>query len=221
MVKDETILILAGVGIVGYGLLRSNFFKGIGEGVGDASEGAGTFVKETFIQGGETLRDVGQVIQTTTEGAGKILYEVGEGGSGIIREAGSLGVDILGEETGIRGVFKNLGGFVVDNTAFIREAGTKIRDNISNLNFKDLVLPVTSLYEKTIENVKNKTSKIRDSITTEINKINENKAVLPSQITPKTEKTTLRDTLNDTFSLAKEKTKDLLSNLTSKLRNIF
>lgn len=221
MVKDETILILAGVGIVGYGLLKSNFFKGIGEGIGDASEGAGTFVKETFIQGGETLRDVGQVIQYTTEGAGKILYEVGEGGSGIIKEAGSLGVDILGEETGIRGVFKNLGGFVVDNTAFIREAGTKIRDNISNLNFKDVVLPVTSLYEKTIENVKNKTSKIRDSITTEINKINENKAVLPSQITPKTEKTTLRNTLNNTFSLAKEKTKDLLSNLSSKLRNIF
>ena len=209
MVKDETILILAGVGIVGYGLLKSNFFKGIGEGVGGASEGAGTFVKETFIQGGETLRDIGQVIQTTTEGAGKILYEVGEGGSGIIREAGSLGVDILGEETGIRGVFKNLGGFVVDNTAFIREAGTKIRDNISNLNFKDVVLPVTSLYEKTIKNVKNKTSKIRDNIITEINKINENKAVLPSQITPKTEKTTLRDTLNNTFSLAKEKTKDL------------
>lgn len=221
MVKDETILILAGVGIVGYGLLKSNFFKGIGEGIGDASEGAGTFVKETFIQGGETLRDVGQVIQTTTEGAGKILYEVGEGGSGIIKEAGSLGVDILGEETGIRGIFKNLGGFFVDNTAFIRDAGTKIRENISNLNFKNVVLPVTSLYEKTIENVKEKTGKIRDSITTEINKINQNKAVLPSQITPKTEKTTLRNTLNNTFSLAKEKTKDLLSNLSSKLRNIF
>lgn len=221
MVKDETILILAGVGVVGYGLLKSNFFKGIGEGIGDASEGAGSFVKETFIQGGETLRDVGQVIQYTTEGASKILYEVGEGGSGIIKEAGSLGVDILNEETGIRGIAQNLGGFFVDNTAFIREAGAKIRNNISNLNFKDVVLPVTSLYEKTIENVKDKTGKIRDSITTEINKINQNKAVLPSQITPKTEKTTLRNTLNNTFSLAKEKTKDLLSNLSSKLRNIF
>lgn len=74
MVKDETILILAGVGIVGYGLLKSDFFEGVGDvgtGVGSAVAGAGDFVRETFQSGGEVIREttnqVREIVQTTGE----------------------------------------------------------------------------------------------------------------------------------------------------------
>lgn len=122
--NEKTILLLAGVGIVGYGLIKSDFFKGlggVGAGVGEAVQSGGGFVRETFIQGGETIRDVGQLIQTTTDSGQSIIYEVGAGASNIIRETGSLGVDILSENTGLRGISQNIGGLAVDTTKFIRE----------------------------------------------------------------------------------------------------
>lgn len=137
MVKDETFIWLAGIGIVGYGLLKSDFFKGlggIGTGVGEAVSSGGNFVKETFIQGGETIRDVGQLIQTTTEGAGKIIYEVGDSGADIVREVGGLGVDILNEETGARGIWQNIGGTLVSTTGFLR---SEIKQNLGRLSRVD------------------------------------------------------------------------------------
>lgn len=71
--KDETILILAGVGIVGYGLLKSDFFEGIGGGVSSAVGGAGSFIKETFIEGGGIVREISNFSQNTLRDAGQLV----------------------------------------------------------------------------------------------------------------------------------------------------
>jgi len=130
--KDNTILYLAGGGAALFLLYKTDFLglKAVGEGIGTAAEGGGTFVKETFVQGGETIRDVGQLIQTTTQGGEKIIYQTGEQASRIIEQVGGIGTDILSENTGLRGIAQNIGGLGVDTSGFLREFVGNTADEI-------------------------------------------------------------------------------------------
>ena len=62
--KDSTILVLAGVGIVGYGLINSDFFKGLGKvgtGIGIAAEGLGGGVADLSAAVGSVGGDVAEL----------------------------------------------------------------------------------------------------------------------------------------------------------------
>jgi len=89
--EDDTILLLAGIGIVGYGLLKSDFFKGVGDvgtGVGDAFAGVGAGVGQVGqsigLNASELLGVIGQMSRTSTD----ILREGGTHTQTIIREIG-------------------------------------------------------------------------------------------------------------------------------------
>jgi len=80
--KEETILLLAGVGIVGYGLLKSDFFKGLGQvgtgvgeavgglgaGISDAGQGLGSGISTIGREAGDIVVDVGSVFEPFAAG---------------------------------------------------------------------------------------------------------------------------------------------------------
>jgi len=126
--KGTDIALLAGVGIVGYGLLNSNLFKGVGGGVGDAVGGLGQGVgyagQSVGYNLGEVFNAVGQLgqssqtlIRETGTQSTNIVRETGEGVTGILDEAGRS----LTETTGYVGdVFEDTGGVLSDATGSIR-----------------------------------------------------------------------------------------------------
>jgi len=148
--KDDTILLLAGVGIVGYGLLKSDFFKGVGDvgtGVGDAfagvGSGIGTIGQSIGMNTSDLLGIIGQMSRTSTE----ILREGGTHTQTIIREIGkdtSVIVDkTLDVPKDVSTLASNWSGFFKEtwsprgqNSIFenIGKGGKYILDKITNKN---------------------------------------------------------------------------------------
>lgn len=100
MGKNDNLWILAIVGVAGYGLIKSDFFKGVGEvgsGVGSAVSGAGSFVRETFVEGGELIREIGGTSQTILREGSKIVEKTG-GIVGNILDTSGEAIENIGDE---------------------------------------------------------------------------------------------------------------------------
>lgn len=239
MVKDETILILAGVGIVGYGLLRSDFFKGlgdVGEGVGDAVGGAGTFVRETFVEGASIIREGGETIR-----------EVFNQGDRIIQEVGGLGTDILSEDTGARGILQNVGGIGVDVTGFLRNETSQNLNRLGKVDdfiFDNVPMIIQGSIAGIKEGIKNLPSAIPSSANVILGAASDvakkaagflktdkgggaeislpsgqNMSIAPNMSIPR--EPTLREKISNTISAGAEKAKGFLSSVGSKIRGLF
>ena len=90
--RTQDLAILAGIGIVGFGLFRGGFFKGFGQvgaGVGEAVSGAGAGVSEA-------VRGVGAGIAQTSQAVGMTLQDV-LGITALMRPIGAVGAAGAGE----------------------------------------------------------------------------------------------------------------------------
>lgn len=82
--KGSDIALLAGVGIVGYGLLNSGFFKGlgkVGEGAGEAAEGLGSGISEAAQGLGSGVSQLSSQITSVTGDVAELTSFVGEFGN--------------------------------------------------------------------------------------------------------------------------------------------
>lgn len=82
--KGQDIAILAGVGIIGFGLLKSDFFQGLGKvgtGVGDAVEGVGGGIATAGQGLGEGVADLSGQITSITGDVAELTSFVGEFGN--------------------------------------------------------------------------------------------------------------------------------------------
>ena len=95
--KGTDIALLAGVGIVGYGLINSNFFKGVGGGVGDAVGGVGEGIGYAGSSAGYNLADVFNAVGQLGQSSQLIIKEGGLQSREIIRESGELVTDTIFE----------------------------------------------------------------------------------------------------------------------------
>jgi len=86
--KDNTILILAGVGVGGYLLYKSNFFEGLGKistGLGEGVSGIGEGVSSAFTGTGGAIGEFAQDIEGATENILSLLSPLGATGTAIKR----------------------------------------------------------------------------------------------------------------------------------------
>jgi len=98
--KGTDIAILAGVGIVGYGLLNSGFFKGLGQvgsGVGDAVGGLGEGIGYAGSAAGYNLAEIFGAVGQLGQSSQVLIKEGGLQSREIIREGGELITDIIFE----------------------------------------------------------------------------------------------------------------------------
>jgi gas vesicle protein len=228
--KDESILLLAGVGVVGYGLISSGFFKnlgGVSSGVGDAVGGVG--------------QGVGMVGQSAGINISELLSAFGQLGTQsntLIKETGGQVREVIyqvGTDTGK--VADKLGNIAVDTAT----AGADISGTLANVNkgFWDAINYTWNLNEPT-----NIFSGIGSAIGS---KINENKSSsssskstttatqsgTPIKTTPQTILTTpttikqsvvlpsIGTAIKTQYTSAVVKTQSLLSNLGTKIKSVF
>lgn len=85
---QNTILVLGGVGILGYFLYKSDFFKGLGQvstGLGEGVEGIGSGVSSAFTGTGTAISDISGDIAGATENILSLLSPLGALGTSISR----------------------------------------------------------------------------------------------------------------------------------------
>ena len=114
--------VLAAVGFVGYGLIRSDFFKGVGDigtGVGDAVEGVGSGIGYAGQSAGYNLADIfnafgqlGQSTQTIIKEGGsqlrEVVYQAGTDAQVIVDKTGDIVVDASTAASDISGSLRNV-----------------------------------------------------------------------------------------------------------------
>ena len=135
--KGTDIAILAGVGIVGFGLLKSDFFQGIGKvgtGVGDAAGGLGTGIGFAGEAAGYNLADVFNAVGQLGQSTQTLIRETGTQSSNIVHE---LGTDLT-QATDLTGdVVVDAGGILSDASGSLRSVNKGFWDGFDktyNLN---------------------------------------------------------------------------------------
>lgn len=102
MAKSSDVALLAGVAIVGYGLLKSDFFKGLGKvgtGLGDATEGLGSGISTAGQGLGQGIADLSGQITSVTGDVAELTSFVGEFGNWTAQQFSELQQRSLREHT--------------------------------------------------------------------------------------------------------------------------
>lgn len=177
--KDNSILLIGALGIVGFGLLNSGFFKGIGK-IGDA-------VGDTVGDLGGSIGQIGGNIADLSDPSGAIGQNLG------------LTIDQLGEQNRslMDDVYDASKNIILDNKVLRitdrQQTATAIQDNLTNWAEKSLTIPtynpknILSNFINTVKkftpaitglsiggssdvrNLKNTTNKINPTINSTIN----------------------------------------------------
>lgn len=132
LIRDLTPLLLGGTAL--FVVARSGILGGAGEAVEGVGEGLGRAGRGLGAGISDIARGAGGAVGGLGQGLREVFIQGGESIREIVRETGGVGTDILGEETGARGILQNVGGLGVDVTSFLRNETGQTLDRLGSVD---------------------------------------------------------------------------------------